>query len=206
MTTKDQQTSENAQVNPPPPPPFDKSLSPTAEGEKAPSEAPSSSPSEIASPSAAPSASNTNTVHEIVFEVTLRRKDRGVPGRLRIAYQVAKRIANTIQSGFFFHPIHGDITLKIIVVACSAGNRCARIFCAETCVGWVILDCEWFLMRGDTYLTEPKTEKLRWSGMWDVQGLDACYENYGEYTLLNNFCYKMAERIATKAAEALNNL
>ncbi len=152
-----------------------------------------------------PPFDNNNTVRELVFEVKLRRKDQEVPGRLRIAYEVAKRIVETIQSGFCFHTIHGDITLKITVVACSEGNRCARIFCAETCIGWVILDCEWFLMRGDTYLTEPKTEKLRWSGIWDFQGLDVCYENYGEYTLLDIFCYKMAEKIAKKAAKALRN-
>jgi hypothetical protein len=33
-----------------------------------------------------------------------------------------------------------------------------RICCAELGVGWVMLDCEWLLMRGDAKLTKPKTE------------------------------------------------
>jgi hypothetical protein len=158
--------------------------------------------SEIASPS----DDNNNNNVRVVFEVKLRRRDQRVPRRVTIANEVVECMSETFQRGNFFAQIKGEITLKINIVACSEGNRCCRIFFAETCVGWVILDCEWLLMRGDVKLTEPKTEKLRWSGMTDTQCLDVCDENYGQYDLLNDLCYKMAEQIGEKSAKALRKL
>jgi hypothetical protein len=130
--------------------------------------------------------------------------DQKVPDRGTLANKVVERMSETIQRGSFFPPNKGDITLKITVVACSEGSRCGRICCGELGVGWVMLDCDWLLMRGDTKLTKPKTESLRSSGALGFT--DVCEANYGENTILNDLCYKMAETIGQESAMALSRL
>jgi hypothetical protein len=148
-----------------------------------------------------PPADNNNTVR-VAFEVKLRPKDQKVPNRVTMANDVVERMSETIlQKGNFFPPNKRDITLKVTVVACSEGSRWGRICCGELGVGWVMLDCEWLLARGDTKLTEPTTETLRSSGAAGFS--DVCDANFGQNTLLNELCYKMSEQIGNKSAKAL---
>jgi hypothetical protein len=104
-----------------------------------------------------------------------------VPDRVTLANKVVELMSETIQRGSFFPPGKGDITLMIIVVACSEGSRCGRICCTDLGAGWVMLDCEWVLMRGDAKLTKPKTESLRFSG--GIGCTDVCDADYGENTI-----------------------
>jgi hypothetical protein len=160
--------------------------------------------SETAKWEPAPPSSDYIKAIRLAFEVELRPKDQKVPGRVALANKVVERMSETIQRGSFFPPNKGDITLKIKVVACSEGSRCGRICCGELGVGWVKLDCEWLLMRGDAKLTKPKTESLRSSG---AIGFSDVYDaNYGENTLLNNLYYEMATQIAKNSATALSHL
>jgi hypothetical protein len=152
---------------------------------------------------APPSPDNTKTIR-VVFELELRPKDQKMPDRVTLANKVVERMSETIQQGNFFPPNKGDITLKIAVVACSEGSRCGRICCGELGMGWVMLDCDWLLMRDDAKLTKPKTESLRSSGA--IGFTDICDANFGENTILNDLCYKMAEKIGKKSATALSNL
>jgi hypothetical protein len=150
-----------------------------------------------------PPSDNNSTVR-VAVEVKLRPKDQKVPNRVAMANAIVERMLETIQSGNFFPPNKGDITLKVTVMACSEGSRCGRICCGELGVGWVMLDCEWLLARGDAKLTEPRTEKLRDSGA--IGFSDVCEANYGQHLLLNELCYKMSEQIGTKSARALGSL
>jgi hypothetical protein len=152
----------------------------------------------------APPSADKNTTIRVVFELELRPKDQKVPDRVTLANKVVERMSETIFRGNFFPPSKGDITLKITVVACSEGSRWGRICCGELGMGWVMLDCDWLLMRGDAKLTEPKTQSLRSSGA--IGFTDMCDENFGENTILNDLCYKMAEKIGKKSAAALSHL
>jgi hypothetical protein len=156
-------------------------------------------------PAPPPSDNNNsdNTVR-VVFEVKLRPVDQKLPYRVTMANEVVQRMSETIHRGKFFPPTKGDITLEINIVACSEGDRCGRLCCAELGVGWVMLDCDWLLMEGDAKLTEPKKEKLRKTGALGFA--DCWYDNYGQYTLFYELCYKMVERIGTKSAKALLKL
>jgi hypothetical protein len=147
--------------------------------------------------------SSSNTAR-VVIDVWLRPEDQTSTHRLTMANEVVDRMSETIHRGKFFPPTKGDITLKITVVACSEGDRYGRICCAELGVGWVMLDCEWLLMRGDAKLTQPETEKLRETGALGFA--DVCDNEYGQHTILNDLCYKMAERIGKKSAKALRKL
>jgi hypothetical protein len=104
--------------------------------------------SETAKVSSAPPSSDYIKAIRVVCEVELRPKDQKVPDRVILANKVVERMSETIQRGSFFPPNKGDITLKITVMACSEGSRCGRICCGELGVGWVMLDCDWLLMRG----------------------------------------------------------
>jgi hypothetical protein len=140
----------------------------------------------------APPSSDNNKTIRVVFEVELLPKD-----------QVVERMSERIEKGDFFPTSKGDITLKITVLACSEGSRCGRICCAELGVGWVVLECEWLLMRGDAILT-VKTEKLRDSGA--IGFADLSDADYGHDTLVYELSLKMARTIGHKADLALRGL
>jgi hypothetical protein len=152
---------------------------------------------------APPPSDNITTTVRLVFEVMLKDK-KVTPRQLTLANEVVTRMTETIQKGHFFPPNAGDITLTITIVACSEGSRYGRLCCGELGVGWVVLECEWLLMRGDVKLTTTKTEKLRDSGA--IGFADLCDANYGENTLLMDLCVRMAVQIGKKSAIALGKL
>lgn len=96
----------------------------------------------------------------------------------------------------------GGIGLTATVTACSIGSRWGRMLCGELGVGWIVLHVQWYLENEDGMkLTEPKTVKIRDSGVIGVE--DICDVNFGPHTMKYELSKQAVKRISADVKVAL---
>lgn len=140
------------------------------------------------------------TVNDVSVDISidLREKDQSQHYRKALAEKLAQRMREGTLDHMFPCSKTGDattlrLTLKIVITACSEGNRMGRMCCAELGLGWVKLHMDWSLWKDpNERLTDSKTEKFHDTASIGFE--DLCDAEYGEHAL---------EKKATAAADKI---
>jgi hypothetical protein len=143
----------------------------------------------------------------VVCKVDLRKKDKLRIANAELVDQVCEKLKeefnkNRDASFIFDDQLEGGIALITTVVACSVGSRWGRMCCGELGAGWVVLHVQWHLENEDGMkLTEPKTEKVRDSGVIGFE--DLCDADFGPHTVKFELSKRAAKTISAEAKSAI---